>query len=282
MEAMVRSILIYYEEYGTGIPILMLHGWPADHRQMVDIMEPLFHNRKGWRRIYLDMPGFGKTPGSELITNQDQMLEMISDFMQTVAPGERFVVTGYSFGGYIARGLVYQKGTLLDGLFLLEPVGEPDFTKRQLPSQQVLVEDPQFQASLRPEECQPPNYPSFIVIQSLEVLEWLRTTLFPAIADVDQSFWVRISEHATFSFPVDKLNTSFPAPTLILTGRYDALAGYLEAWTLLENFPRGTFAVLDRAGHVVPIEQKALFRSLTNEWLNRVEEYIAQNSVLTK
>jgi pimeloyl-ACP methyl ester carboxylesterase len=41
---------------------------------------------------------------------------------------------------------------------------------------------------------------------------------------------------------------------------------------LLENFPRATFAVLDRAGHNLQIEQQLLFNSLINEWLDRVEE----------
>jgi hypothetical protein len=43
---------------------------------------------------------------------------------------------------------------------------------------------------------------------------------------------------------------------------------------LLDNYPRASFAVLDRAGHALAVEQKPLFRALVNEWLDRVEEYI--------
>ena len=42
---------------------------------------------------------------------------------------------------------------------------------------------------------------------------------------------------------------------------------------LLDECPRGTLAVLDRAGHGVSIEQQTLFRALASEWLDRVEEY---------
>jgi pimeloyl-ACP methyl ester carboxylesterase len=91
MEVMVRSIPVYYEEYGEGIPILMLHGRPVDHRHIAASMEPLFQNRTGWRRIYPDLPGMGKTPGAEWITNNEHMLEVITDFMQTVAPNQHFV-----------------------------------------------------------------------------------------------------------------------------------------------------------------------------------------------
>jgi pimeloyl-ACP methyl ester carboxylesterase len=60
-----------------------------------------------------------------------------------------------------------------------------------------------------------------------------------------------------------------------MAGRQDSVCGYREAMKIIENYPRGTFAVLDRAGHPLAIEQIGLFQALTNEWLNRVEEYIS-------
>ncbi len=75
------------------------------------------------------------------------------------------------------------------------------------------------------------------------------------------------------TFDVDALPAPFPAPALFLTGRHDNWCGYREAYQLLDNYPRATFAVLDRAGHALAVEQKTLFRALVNEWLDRVEEY---------
>ena len=75
-----------------------------------------------------------------------------------------------------------------------------------------------------------------------------------------------------FSFDVDRLNEKFNNPTLILLGRQDSSVGYKDAWSILDNYPRGTFAVLDKAGHNLQIEQKNLFNSLVNEWLERVNE----------
>ena len=40
----------------------------------------------------------------------------------------------------------------------------------------------------------------------------------------------------------------------------------------VENYPRASFAMLDRAGHNLPIEQEALFTALVSEWVGRVEE----------
>ena len=71
---------------------------------------------------------------------------------------------------------------------------------------------------------------------------------------------------------MDKLPASFAGPVLIVTGRQDHLCGYRDAWELLDNYPRATYAVLDRAGHFVNIEQEALCQALAAEWLDRVEE----------
>jgi pimeloyl-ACP methyl ester carboxylesterase len=45
------------------------------------------------------------------------------------------------------------------------------------------------------------------------------------------------------------LDSPFESPTLIITGRQDRVTGYQDAWDLIENIPRATFAVLDRASH---------------------------------
>lgn len=50
------------------------------------------------------------------------------------------------------------------------------------------------------------------------------------------------------------------------------MCGYRDAWDLLDNYPRATFAVLDRAGHFVDIEQHVLCHALMRDWLDRVEE----------
>lgn len=51
------------------------------------------------------------------------------------------------------------------------------------------------------------------------------------------------------------------------------MVGYRNAWEILENYPRGTFAVLDRSGHFLEVEQEGLFQSLAGEWLDRVDEH---------
>lgn len=272
MECTLEKITVAYETFGEGRPIIMLHGWPIDHRHMVRFMEPVFEGREGWKRIYPDLPGMGNTPGMDWITHQDQMLDITLAFIDEVAPGQRFVVAGTSYGGYLGRGVVHRKAEQMDGLLLTVPVIRALFKERTLPPQVTLVEDPALTSALEPGEKEP--FEEIAVVQSRELLEGMRADIFPARDVADQAFLKRVSENYAFSFDVDALTAPFAGPTLFLMGRQDWVCGYRDAWEILENYPRGTFAVLDRAGHVLEAEQREISHALVSEWLDRVEEYV--------
>ena len=58
----------FYESAGEGRPIILLHGWMLDHLTVMDGLEPAFADRPGWRRIYPDLPGMGRTSGEGIST----------------------------------------------------------------------------------------------------------------------------------------------------------------------------------------------------------------------
>lgn len=265
MKCELGDFSIYYESYGTGQPIVMLPGRPSDHHIMMRFMEPLFTERDGWLRIYPDLPGTGQTPGSERLATHDQMLDTMLTFIDTVIPGQRFVVAGLSYGGYLARGVVYHRTELIDGVMLCAPQVKADSAQAHLPPRTTLLENPKLAAELGP-------ISELVVVQSPRVMEEMRDVL-AEVQVADHPFNERLEAAAPFSVDVDSLPTSFGGPTLVLTARQDNLCGYRDAWDLLESYPRATFAVLDRAGHFVNIEQDVLCQALMREWLDRVEEY---------
>lgn len=273
MDCELKDITVHYELLGEGRPIIMLHGWSVDHRYMVSDMEPLFRQRDGWKRIYLDLPGHGRTPGKDWITNQDKILDVVLDFIDNVISGQRFVVVGSSAGAYLARGVVHHRSASIDGLLLTVPLIVADDAKRHVPSHVTLVADSMLATELEPDKAE---MFQFAVVQSRKVVEYMRAN-FPSASETgDHAFQVKLREHLenyAFSFDVDALPKPCPAPTLIVTGRQDSMVGYRDAWEILENYPRGTFVVLDRSGHFLGIEQEDLFHALVGEWLDRVEEY---------
>jgi pimeloyl-ACP methyl ester carboxylesterase len=273
MECALKDIAVHYDVFGEGTPLIVLHGWGMDRRYMVSDLEPLFRQRDGWRRIYPDLPDHGMTPGPDWITSRDQELDVVLDFIDAVIPKERFTLAGSSAGAYLARGVVHRRIAAIDGVLLTVPSIVADRADRQVPSHVTLVADPARVYALAPDEAD--GYFSLAVVQSRTVVDYLRANV-PSAETGDEAYQERIQEGPgaySLSFDVDALPTPCPAPTLIVAGRQDSVVGYRDAWRILENYPRATFAVLDRSGHFLGVEQEDLFHALAGEWLDRVEEY---------
>lgn len=270
MDCQLERIIIHYETVGTGCPLLALHGLGSDHHLMMGCMEPIFEHHDGWQRIYPDLPGMGKTPGPEWIVNSDQMLEIMLEFIERVIPDQHFVLAGQSYGGYLARGIVYHKPELVDGLLLICPMSIANPTKGTLPPHCILVKDPQLLSYLPQMERE--AFESFVVVQSQRIWERIRDEVIVGLAVADRSFLSRFEENGySYSFDVDSMPVAYEQPTAILVGHQDAVVGYHDAWTLIEKYLRSTFAVLDQAGHNLQIEQERLFGPLVSEWLDRIE-----------
>lgn len=270
MKCIIQGIPIYYEAYGSGIPLILIHGFTPDHRVMKGCMEPLFAQRSGWQRIYLDLPGMGQTPGKEQIKSTDDMLDIVVDFIDAVIPGQPFLIAGTSYGGYLSRGVLKRKFDQVAGMALICPVIFADQGQRDLPPRTVIVENAQLLAELAPADVE--AYASMAVVQDERNWKRFREELLAGIRIADSAFLRRLSQRYSYSFDVDALPQPFSKPVVILAGRQDQVTGYRDAWCIVENYPRGTFAVLDRAGHHAHIEQSHLFQVLIAEWLDRVRE----------
>jgi pimeloyl-ACP methyl ester carboxylesterase len=267
----MKNISINYEIIGNGKPIIMLHGSHVDHRLMLGCMEPVFNNRDEYKRIYIDLPGMGKTKGEDWIINSDIMLDIVIDFIEKVIPNENFLLAGESYGGYLSRGIVHKMADRIDGLLLLCPAIIADFKKRNIPSHIILKKDEKLLAQLEPADAE--GFNSIQVVQSKEIWDRYRDEILSGLKLADNDFLNNLQQNGyEFSFDVDKSDEKFNKPTLILLGRQDSSVGYKDAWNILDKYPRATFAVLDRAGHNLQIEQEELFHSLVNEWLVRVNE----------
>jgi pimeloyl-ACP methyl ester carboxylesterase len=258
---------IYHKTIGKGFPIVMLHGWTLDHGVMLHAMEPLFEQRSGWKRIYLDLPGMGKSDPQPSIQNSDDMLEAVLKLLDELIPDEPFVVCGYSYGGYLARGIAHSRQDKVRGLMLLAPVAIAESADRTLPQHTVLKRDDSLISGLPPEDAE--EFCSVGVVQGEAEWERFRNEILLPSNQADAEFLQKIQSNGYgFSFnPSAKLEY----PALIITGRQDQIVGYHDTWQLLEDYPRATFAVLDMAGHNLQIEQADVFNSLVQDWLHRLQ-----------
>lgn len=267
---------VHVVERGASDPgaptAVLLHGFPVDHRIMLEPFEQVFEGRRHWRRLYLDLPGMGATPAPEWLGSTDGVFQVVRAAVEELVPGP-YVVIGESYGGYLARGLAAATPDQVEGLGLLCPMIVAERSARDLPPSVALVRDDDMRHMAGSE------FDDVAVVQTSETWRRTQTEVLPGLAAADPLATARVRADWTGTFPLEP--HVFDRPTLFLTGRQDSDTGYRDAWRLLDSYPRATFAVLDRAGHNLQIEQPALFTALTSEWLDRVDEARAQRRVRT-
>ncbi|MDX6260353.1 MAG: hypothetical protein QOH84_2041 [Kribbellaceae bacterium] len=270
MISLVDDLPVYYESFGAGRPIVFLPGWGNANGEGRHVHEPVFTTHPGWRRIYLDPPGTGQTPSRPWIKNQDDMVDVLARAIQNIlAPAtgpaspspeliasaagrELFALAGTSAGGLHARAIVQRDPSRILGLLLRVPGVIVDRAQRTLP-----VDDPSvWGAGYRAAHQQ-------------------KQDLYydPAEAMADLEFLGGIqSDVAKYSLSIDPC-ARLETPTLIVTGRQDTMTGYADAWRLLADYPRATYAVLDRADHDLPVDDQGLYQALVGNWLTRMEKH---------
>lgn len=274
MKCALDIATIDYEVHGEGRAIVFLHGWTMNRRLEIADYEPIFSARSGWRRIYPDLPGMGLSVAKR-IANQDDMLAALLAFVERVLPGERFVLAGTSLGSYLARGIAVRLRPRVDGLLLRVPAVIPDTARRTLPAFEPLVRNDALVASLDDRER---AVLGNVLVEAPAYLDALRRKTHALVQPAIEASAPFVAEmradpaRYAFSFDLAAMERSFAKPTLIVAGRQDTTVGYRDAWDIVESYPRATFAVIDRADHVWPVESSALLAALVDDWLDRIEK----------
>ncbi len=273
----IKDIQINYEVIGEGKPVIVIHGYTIDHIAMTNCLEPVFYKNDGYKRIYIDLPGMGKSESAHWICNSDVMLDIVIEFIGKVIPNEKFLLVGYSYGGYLAQGVLKNMADMIDGLSLICPVIIADEEKRSVPNNVVLQKDEKLLSRLSPEMVQSLN--SMMVVQTEKTYRRYNDEILDSIEVADHTFLERLQNNGYgFSFNTDAKHDK---PALFILGRQDSCVGFKDAWNILDNFPRATFSVLDKAGHNLQIEQDEQFNSLVSNWIKRTEEERVCHSEVT-
>lgn len=110
---------LYMEKYNTGtcslayecagpedgVPLVFLHGATVDHVSMKNTFEDYFTGAgRGYRRVYMDLPGHGESGCSVFRANMADMLKDVGSFLHSSFERPPCVV-GYSMGGFLALKL---------------------------------------------------------------------------------------------------------------------------------------------------------------------------------
>ena len=260
MECRINGVTVHFVEHGAGVPLIALHGAGVDHREVEAAVEAIVPG-SGFRRIYPDLPGMGRST-TDGLTGNDDVVTLLGDFVDHLATGPALLL-GHSYGAYLARGVAAQRPDAVRGLALVCPAAE---RSRDVPDHVVVHQDAAAYDEL--DTAQRAGFDEYFVVRTPATARRYRDHVVPGTTLVDEAALGRIFS----AWRVDVGSETCTVPTLIAAGRRDSSVGYADAIDLLERYPHATLAVVDGAGHALMHERPELLAALLGDWLARAHQ----------
>ena len=244
----MRESLIYSEENGEGMPIVLLHGFPFDHniwREQVNGVS------KGARVLVPDLPGFGgSSPLPDAEPTMDRYANQLALWAGMVGL-DRFVLVGHSMGGYIAFAFARLYPEMLAGLGLVCTRPGPDSEQaregRYALIKEVWERGPQAVVdSMLPKLFAPPTKE-----KKPEIIEQVREMMLRQSADGIVAALRAMASRPDSSPMLPQINV----PTLVASGESDVIIPAQEVDLMASTIPGAAQDVIAGAGHMPMMEQ---------------------------
>lgn len=123
-----NAVSLHYQENGTGMPVLMLHGFPFDHRIWDAQVEAL---KSTYRLITPDLRGHGQSSAPEGTYDMESMVADLVVLLDNLGI-DRAVWVGHSMGGYITMAALRTVPERIMGIGLVATHPHPDTDDRRI------------------------------------------------------------------------------------------------------------------------------------------------------
>ncbi|KGM16910.1 alpha/beta hydrolase [Actinotalea fermentans ATCC 43279 = JCM 9966 = DSM 3133] len=256
-----------------SLPLVVLHGFPVDHRMWLDVTDLL----PGERTVLApDLPGFGTSPSGPdvavavgadpAVASVDVMADGVAATLRA-AGVERAVVAGLSMGGYVALSMVERHRDLVAGLGLVDTkatADDDDARARRLAIARQVLADKRVEAvyGMRTSVLGPTNRvarPDLVERMS----EWIRDQGPSAVAWAQEAMAARPDR--------TELLATYDGPSLVVVGEEDEIAPVDVARGMSYKLPDSDLVIVPRAGHMTSIESPQPVASGLSRLLRRAE-----------
>lgn len=235
----VNGISIYYETYGDGPPVLVLHGATAFLESMGYQIRGLADDH---RVVAVDSRAQGRSTDADVPITYTQMGDDMIKLLDALQLPQVDVV-GWSDGGIIGLDMAMKHPERVRRLVAMGANFTPDGVDPKDIHLDEASDDP---TGVKPiYELIAPD-PSHFPVMIEKVTKMIRTEPNYTVADLGQ----------------------IRAPTLIIAGEHDAI---LRPHTdqLAAAIPGSTKVIVPGASHLGPVEQPSVYNELIRDFLNR-------------
>ena len=238
-----------YREDGDGLPLVLLHGFPLDHRMWDEVA----HLLPAGRPVHaVDLPG---TPG-HATDLPEPALETSADLVAEVlraAGVERAVVAGLSMGGYVALALVERHPDLVAALALVDTKSTAD-TPEARANRLRIADEAETTGSVAP-----------VRPMASSLLGESTRSSRPEVAD-QVTAWIEQQEPAGIAWSQramaarpdrSEVLQAFDGPVVVVVGDEDTVTPVEAAEHLVATSEQARLVVVPRAGHLSSVVQPA-------------------------
>lgn len=259
-DAPIRDIVTYYEEAGSGDPLILIMGFSGDLQGWAFQVPAL---SKQARVITFDNRGAGRTSAPDRPYTIAGMAEDVAALMDRLGIAKANVL-GFSMGGYIAQSLALVHPEKVDKLILLSTAPGVDGYGRAVVKSFMDVR----RSNLSREQFVRFMAPWLYSPDLLDDTERLDRSVLNSVnnpyAQQDHAF-LRQAE-AILGWDIEGRHGEIKQQTLVLCGNDDILVPPRNSERLAKLLPNATLKVLD-GGHVGMIEYPNEYNTAFTEFL---------------
>jgi pimeloyl-ACP methyl ester carboxylesterase len=259
IELLASGLEVAYDETGSGVPLLFIHGWP--------------HNRTLWagqlsglptqaRCIAPDLRGFGATTvlGPYSIEQYADDLVALLDALGI----DRAVVCGLSMGGYAALAMLRRHRTRLRGLILVSTRATAD-TPEGREKRERLVE---FVEAHGVDALAGRQLEAMVGATTFESRPEVRESLRQMMSAAPKEGVIGALRAMAERPDASALLPTIDFPTLVVGGAEDTLTPPDELRAMAAQIPRSRIELLAGGGHVCAYERPGAFNHVVGEYLS--------------
>lgn len=243
----VDEVVLNVEEQGTGEPLLLVHGFPLDHRMWQGQIDELSED---FRVIAPDLRGFGESSGAADLVTMEQFADDLANLLDALEIREKIIYCGLSMGGYIAWPFWRRHADRISKLILCDTRAAADSAEAAAGRLETAERVEQDGCAILSEAMIPKLFSDQTRRQRSRLItfteEMIRASKPQTAAAALRGMAQRVD--ATPWLP------QIGMPTLVVCGQEDALTGLAEMQAVAEAIPQASLAVIPACGHMAPLE----------------------------
>lgn len=248
-QVQLKDILMAVEVQGAaGPPLLLLHGFPLDHRMWRDQIDALSTQ---CRVVAPDLRGFGQTElGGESVT-MERMADDLAGLLDGLDIAEPVVLAGFSMGGYVAFQFWKRYPERVRGLILCDTRSQADSPEAAAGRRQTAAKVLEQGAEVTAKAMMPKMFsPETADTRPELVAKTNRMMLSCPPAGIAAALNAMAARADARS-----LLPGIRVPTLVLVGELDAISNPAEMHDIADAIDGAAYRVVSGAAHLTPMEK---------------------------